>query len=110
MRIPRAADAAQIPAEIDEDVLAAYHAEIAEQATVAEAPPTLIQSVENPANAFSEAVDSGVWTAEGGMQWESDRAALIQRVEAQRRANLGNHASDRPGTAIVDGLPEGLDD
>jgi hypothetical protein len=99
-----AADAAQILTAIDEDVLAAYHAALAEQATVAAEPPTIIESVAEPANYHAAAVDHGTWTSEGGMVWESDREALAQRVIAERRANMGNHRADGP-TSLAESQP-----
>jgi hypothetical protein len=49
------------------------------------------------------ASDWGEWTAETGTRWESDRIAMAEEIEAQRRANYGNRRASRPGTALVDG-------
>jgi hypothetical protein len=35
--------------------------------------------------------DQGVWTAETGTVWESEKQELIDQVKAQRLANMGDH-------------------
>jgi hypothetical protein len=39
--------------------------------------------------------ESGVWTPEGGLVWESDREALVEEIKAKRLANMGDHRSWR---------------
>jgi len=95
-------DRAAIPTAIDEEALAAYHRELAEQATIAFEPPTVIGGCPWPDHPLA-VVDHGEWTAEGGITWESEREDLIRQLQARRMANAGNRAAERLGVSLVDG-------
>ena len=45
----------------------------------------------DPLENLLAAADTGEWTPDGGCQWNSDRAALIERIRSERLARLGDH-------------------
>ena len=92
-------------ARVDPELTAAYHREREQQERRASRPDgigaVVIESCPLPdyfaPGAAPEAADSGVWTADSGIAWESDRAAREEQERLARLAKQGDHTAWLPG-------------